>query len=163
MSNNIDYEEKIAFSQVYDILMLLDEEERKKIPKKFINFLKQNKLENYISTINPYIPLEMQKLENQTNAIISYIYIKYLADENEKIEFREKEKLEYEKEKQEIEERCKNMFNIPKKVVEVKEQENRLPIIKKNTNFFERIINKIKFFLYKDKKDTVKKSKFKKS
>lgn len=144
MGNNITYEDKIAFSQVYDILMLLDEDDRKKIPEKFISFFKQNKSENYISTINPYIPLEMQKIENQTNAIISYIYIKYLTDETEKEEFREKEKLEYEREKAEIEERSKNIFDMPKKSTTINEEkiENNLPIVKKEETIFEKIKNR---------------------
>ena len=149
MNSQIDYEEKIAFSQVYDVLMLLDEVDREKIPQKFIEFLKQNKSENYISTINPYIPLEMQKLDNQAKAIISYIYIKYLADESEKNEFREKEKMEYEEKQKEINERCKNLFDIPKKATTTNEEkiENNLPSIKKEESIFERIKNRVLKFL----------------
>lgn len=146
MNNNITYEEKISFSQVYDVLMLLDDEEMKKIPRKFIYFLKKNKSENYISTINPYIPLQMQKLTNQANAIISYIYIQYLADENEKNKFKEKEILEYKLERQKIEERCWNMFDNQTQINKIEKNENNLPIVIKKENFFTKIINKIKAF-----------------
>ena len=154
MSNNIDYEEKIAFSQAYDIIMFMDENDRIRIPSSFIEFLKINKEENYISTINPYLPLEFQKIGNQARAIISYIYVKYLADEEEKAEFREKEKIEYENYRKEIEERSKNMFDSPKKVIEpvnLAETNSNLALIEKKENIFEKIKNKILSFFGKGK------------
>ena len=153
MSNNIDYEEKIAFSQAYDVIMFMDENDRNRIPSKFIEFLKINKDENYISTINPYLPLEFQKIGNQARAIISYIYVKYLADEEEKAEFRAKEKIEYENYRKEIEERSKNMFDNPKKVFEPVniEENNNLALIEKKESFFEKIKNKILSFFGKGK------------
>ena len=148
MNYVIDYEDKKAFTEVYDILMFLDEKERKKIPDKFIEFLKCNRLENYITKINPYIPLEIQKISNQSRTIIACIYRKYLADEDEKEEFRKKDYQEYEKERKIIEKNYNNMFiktknadNENTKKEEIKETSN-LPIVK--MSFFERIKNRIK-------------------
>lgn len=144
MNNIIDYNEKIAFSEVYDIIMFLDEDDRNKIPNKFIEFIKNNKSDTYISKINPYFPLEKQKMQDITKAIVSYIFVKYLADENEKQEYRDKEIREAEAHKKEIEEKCKNMFNNTKHEIKVanEESDNNLPIvIEEKESFFDKIRN----------------------
>ncbi|MBQ3415179.1 MAG: hypothetical protein IJH39_07525 [Clostridia bacterium] len=95
----IDYEDKISYTEVYDILMFLNDEEKNKIPNKLIDFFKNNKLENYITKVNPYIPLELQKVRKETKAIIACIYRKYLADEEEKEEFKKKDLKEIKEER----------------------------------------------------------------
>lgn len=86
--------ERQCYSEVYDIINFLDEDLKQKIPKKWIEFLEKTKMNNYITTINPYMPLEMQKINKQSKLIISYLYIKYLSDDDEKVFFVEKENLE---------------------------------------------------------------------
>ena len=86
--------ERQCYSEVYDIINFLDEDLKQKIPKKWIEFLEKTKMSNYITTINPYMPLEMQKINKQSKLIISYLYIKYLSDDDEKVFFVEKENLE---------------------------------------------------------------------
>ena len=86
--------ERQCYSEVYDIINFLDEDLKQKIPKKWIEFLEETKMSNYITTINPYMPLEMQKINKQSKLIISYLYIKYLSDDDEKVFFVEKENLE---------------------------------------------------------------------
>ena len=85
--------ERQCYSEVYDIIIFLDEDLKQKIPKKWIEFLEKTKMSNYITTINPYMPLEMQKINKQSKLIISYLYIKYLSDDDEKVFFVEKENL----------------------------------------------------------------------
>lgn len=141
---NIDYEEKIALTQVYDVINFLEEEEREKIPKDFIKFIEANRSLDYISTINPYIPLELQKLEPQAQSIISYIFIKFLSNEDEKQEFKAREIKEYEEEKARIEQQCKNMFNDDKKEPEEIKEKTILPMVIEKENIFVKILNKIK-------------------
>ncbi len=86
--------ERQCYSEVYDIINFLDEDLKQKIPKKWIEFLEKTKMSNYITTINPYMPLEMQKINKQSKLIISYLYIKYLSGDDEKVFFVEKENLE---------------------------------------------------------------------
>ncbi|MBR3002538.1 MAG: hypothetical protein IKF38_03110 [Clostridia bacterium] len=84
MSSIVSEEEQIAYTEVYDIIMFMDKNEREKIPNSFVEFLKHNKKNNYITKINPYIPLEFQNLKKITKNIIAYIYRRYLADEEER-------------------------------------------------------------------------------
>ena len=139
MMNNITYDEKIAFSEVYDIIMYLDIKERNKIPNKFIKFIKANKLKNHITKINPYIPLEFQNLSKKTQDIIAYIYVRYLIDENEKNFFKAKEKKEIEEEKRSLENTYNIMFKRNKEAENTFSkpiiEEDKLPItIKNKTN-----------------------------
>ena len=105
-------QEQQCYAEVYDIIMFLDENLRKKIPRKWISFLEQTKLKGYITSINPYVPLQMQKIQKNTELIISYMYIKYLSDENEKKFFRQKEEEEKLKKYEKFEE---NIFKNNKK------------------------------------------------
>lgn len=153
MNNIINYDDKIAFSEVYDIICFMDNSERTKIPSTFIEFLKTNKQENYITKINPYIPLEFQKISKKAQNIIAYIYIKYLANNEEKMMFRAKEQKEFEEERKSLEESYNTMFNrnaksatnvISSNSVPLNSNAQNLPIIIKKQNIFIRIINCIK-------------------
>lgn len=53
---------KKAYSEVYEILQLLDSDFLDKIPEKFIKFLEKEKDNTYIANINPNLPLEEQNL-----------------------------------------------------------------------------------------------------
>lgn len=86
--------ERQCYSEIYDIISFFDEDLKQKIPHKWISFLEEVKLDNFVTTINPYVPLEIQKIEKETKLMLSYLYIKYLSDENEKKYFKEKEILE---------------------------------------------------------------------
>ena len=90
--------ERQCYSELYDIISFFDEDLKRKIPHKWISFLEEVKLDNFVTTINPYVPLEIQKIDKETKLMLSYLYIKYLSDENEKKYFKEKEEIKkYEK------------------------------------------------------------------
>ena len=83
----LDTEIKKAYSEVYEILKLVDKEYFDKIPKKFVEFLKREKDNNYIPNINENIPLEEQKLLNDTINILAMIKLDYwCSSEEEKSE-----------------------------------------------------------------------------
>lgn len=83
----LDAEIKRAYSEVYEILKLVDTEYFDKIPKKFVEFLKREKDNNYIPNINENIPLEEQKLLNDTINILAMIKLDYwCSSEEEKSE-----------------------------------------------------------------------------
>lgn len=83
----LDAEIKRAYSEVYEILKLVDKEYFDKIPKKFVEFLKREKDNNYIPNINENIPLEEQKLLNDTINILAMIKLDYwCSSEEEKSE-----------------------------------------------------------------------------
>lgn len=152
INNVISYDEKVAYSEVYDIIMFMNKAERKKIPTKFIEFLKANKQENYITKINPYLPLEFQKLSKKTQDIIAYVYRRYLANEEEKANFRVQEQKEFEEERKLVEESYNLMFNRNKTIdnsdiLPTNESQN-LPTVVEKTNIFKKIFGFIKKVLH---------------
>ena len=144
MNNVISDKEKISFTEVYDIIMFLEETERNKIPKTFIEFVKANKQNNCITKINPYMPLDFQKISKETQSIIAYIYRRYLASEEEKEDFKIQEQKEFESERKQLEENYNTFFN-KKKIIEkpIKNVSN-LPVVVEKENIFKRLVNFIK-------------------
>ncbi len=150
MNNSvISYEDRISYTEIYDIIMFLNDDEKNKIPKKFIEFVQKNRLKDYITKVNPYVPLEFQKVRKKTRNVIAYIYRRYLADESEKEEFREQEKKEYEeeqrilKEKKDKEQSIVNLNSEKEEPIEI----SNLPVVKESMfikikNFIKKILKK---------------------
>ena len=74
---------KIAYSEVYEILNLLEKEYSRRIPKKFIDFLKKEKPKEYEPNIRVDIPLVKQNLKRETMVLLSILNIKYWCDTKE--------------------------------------------------------------------------------
>lgn len=70
---------KNALAEVNCILNITSEEVRNKIPKSFLEFIKENMSKDYIFTFNKKEPLAKQPLMRETKAIISLIYRSYLC------------------------------------------------------------------------------------
>ena len=107
VTNDIDEEYKIAFSEVDDILYFSGEDIVSQIPSSFIRFIKENKDENYISNINPYLSFDEQEISDKARAIIALIYRSYIASSEEKDEFKKDDKAEFER----IEKEKKEKYN----------------------------------------------------
>lgn len=75
-----------AYSEVYEILQLLDDEFINKLPKKFIEFIEKEKDYDYIVNIDPNIPLEEQNLLPDTINILAMLKLDYWCTEDEKQE-----------------------------------------------------------------------------
>lgn len=129
-----------ALTEVYEVIIMLENKELNKIPKKLIETIKLNKDNEY--------EVDFQKLENgemlpDTMKILAALYTYYLANEEEKniINKLINSKLE------------QNQINYPvfkSKKVEIQEnkQEQSITVIKSN-NFFTRILNKIKSIFWR--------------
>ena len=139
-----------AFKEINDILDNTDEELIKRIPIKFIEFIKNNMNKKYITNINTEIKISEQKLLKETESILSLIYRTYWANETEKKEFAEedfKRILEIEKKKKEnyIGKNVDEIFEKRKKVSE-NIQESNLIVVKKE-GFIKRIFRSILEFI----------------
>lgn len=139
-----------AFKEINDILDNTDEELIKRIPIKFIEFIKNNMNKKYITNINTEIKISEQKLLKETESILSLIYRTYWANETEKKEFAEedfKRILEIEKKKKEnyIGKNVDEIFEKRKKVSE-NIQESNLIVVKKE-GFIKRIFISILEFI----------------
>ena len=91
---------KIAFTEVYDIINHMEPELKDKIPKKFVNMLKQNRDNNYKINIDYKKSITEQELLEDTKVILGLIYRDFLCDKEKRKELIEQDKksiLEYEK------------------------------------------------------------------
>lgn len=124
-----------ALTEVYEVIIMLENKDLKKIPEKFIESIKLNKDNEY--------EVDFQKLENgemlpDTMKILAVLYTYYLANEEEKNIIN---KLINSKQEQ-------NQINYPvfkskNAGIQENKQEQSITVIKSN-NFFTRILNKIK-------------------
>lgn len=69
-----------ALKEVYDILQNTDEDLINKIPQKFLDFVKENMNQEYISNIDYTMKIDKQKLLPETEAILALIYKSYWSN-----------------------------------------------------------------------------------
>lgn len=147
---NITYNN--AFAETLFIIKCLPYNEQNKISKKFINFLKENKNDNYVVNINPSISLQNQQLLEETKELLKEIYMSYFISAEER-----KRIVQYDKYKDIVEEDLRNQKynydNIFKnKTVSIstdEKKENSVALIEYKEPLFKRIFDRIKNFLKK--------------
>lgn len=79
-----DNDYKNAFKEVYVILENTDEELVKKIPNKFLEFIKNNMNKEYQTNIKTNIGIDKQNILKETENILALIYRSYWETEDEK-------------------------------------------------------------------------------
>lgn len=149
--NDINY--KKALCQVDYILQNTDKELVNNLPVSFLLWIKENKLVNYVVKITNNISLEEQQLLPETEAILSLIFRKYWATNEEKQSFKEKDKKEF----MDIENNKKKLYPSDIKLMLENRIQNYNPYSKNNSlikvnkkiTLFRKIINKIKSFFIK--------------
>ena len=77
-----------AAVEVLDILNHTREDDVKKIPKNFMEFLEDNKSKTYISDLDHTKDIKKMELKTETEALLGLIYMKYWANEEEKNNFK---------------------------------------------------------------------------
>lgn len=135
---------EISFSEAYDIILHMDKDLVKKIPKKLINFIEQNKKCNYITNIDYTKSINEQELQKGTRIILSIIYRDYLCSDEKKKELIQNDEEELKRINKELREKYnpENLFKKKDKVVEQKHEEIRM-IEHKEKNFIQKSISKI--------------------
>ena len=78
-----------SYSEIYEILNLIEEPYRKRIPNKFYDFINIKRDRNYHPEIRVDVPLEDQGLMQETIAILAMIKLDYLSNGEEKDELLE--------------------------------------------------------------------------
>ena len=143
--NNINSE---IYVDISVIISMMPTEMKSKISNSFINFIENNKSNNYVSNINPNIPLKEQNIRKETKEMLGIIYRDYLCNEEERINLLQEEKRELTKletEKREIY-NPDNIFkkNNLKENNEEKSIKNEVSIVEYKESIIKRIILKIK-------------------
>ena len=147
---------KQAFSEVYDIIEHMEEKIKEKIPKRFINFIKENMDLNYKIKVDYSESLGNQNLLHETKVLLSLIYRDYICDEKNKERLmqlddeeikrqegilREKYKIDFDKIKEQRETKVYNSKEEKmeeKSLVMIKEEKWYKKIIKKILELFTR-------------------------
>lgn len=140
-----------AYTEVYEILNCLNEEDYKKIPTDLIEVFEEYRNIDYDYEVNDEQDLSKQPMLKETRAILLNIYRDYLAtsDESKKIkawlqadrEYLEKQKIEKYKQNKKLQ-NDNDSFQIYKA-----DQSNSLPVESKNQVFFRQVIDRIKQYL----------------
>lgn len=144
-----------AIAEVYEILMLLDDENFEKIPENILETFKEKRDISYKADIQKLMDGEMLQ---DTKNILCALYYRYLATEEEKKvinEYKQSIKEELEKAEQDLkvgmsEDFFKNNTNITTEK-DIVNEENVLPQVTVNENLFTKILNKIKGIFKKNK------------
>lgn len=139
----------MSYSEVYEILNLLEEEYREKVPKNIIKFFEEERLKDYKPQIVIDVPLIEQNLKRETIVLLAVLNLNYwCATPEEKQEVLD-ELTKNEKEKQEFLDKY-NPDNLFKKRQENKQEysaQKEISVIEyKKPNFIQKLLNKIARF-----------------
>ena len=133
-----------AFTEVNEILKYFSKDLLNKIPKEFIDNIRENMSTSYIVVYDNTKGINEQNLKQETRAILSVIYRDYICNENTRNEIIQKDRKEWadleEKKKKEFEN--VEIFKTNDKVQNTNEN-NALKVIEKQ-NIISKIIEKIK-------------------
>ena len=138
---------KNAYTEVYEIIKQLDEEEYNKIPSEVIKAIEENRNTEYEFDLDEDIELKEQELLPETKAILFNLFRDYLSTPEQK------EKII----KMQVEERRKNeqnkseQYNLDIFANKPKNRdirEEHIELIEYKENIFKRILNKIRQFFH---------------
>lgn len=142
---NIAYAE--AATEVLEILNNTQKKEVDKIPVKFMEFLKKNSLRTYKPNFDYTKPIKELNLKPKTQALLGLIYLRYWADEEEKIKFNQKLNENEKKYQKELQEKysVNNLFKNKTTVINQENIQEETQLIRlQNKTFIQKIIEKIK-------------------
>ncbi len=132
-----------AFTEVNEILKYLSEDLLNKIPKEFIDNIKENMSTSYILKYDNTKGINEQNLKQETRAILSVIYRDYICDENIKKEIIQKDRKEWFD--LETKKEHGNIDVFPQKPIKnLNTKENEALQVVKKQNIIIKIIEKIK-------------------
>lgn len=131
-----------AFSEVYDVINHMSKEMQEKIPKSFVNLIKDNRDLDFKFYIDYSIDIKGQLLE-ETKVILSLIYRDYLCDKEKREKLLAIDLEEIRREETILQEKYKIDFESRKK----DRQEENLPIKVEKGKWYIKIIDFIKKIL----------------
>ena len=154
----IDYPKRLV--EVDEILNFLNRDELKKIPKNVRQLIKDNKDTEYVWKYSEEKPLKDQNLSRDTIALLSYLNMEYILNDEQKQIMKEYQELNEKKQEQERIKKYNpdDLFkkhevsnNIITNENESKEN-NNLPVKIEKESFISRVINMIKNFCKKTRR-----------
>lgn len=144
----------IAYAEIDEILNLLEDKYREKVPEKVRTFFKEEKMVDYKPTIDVNTPLIQQNLKRETIVLLAILNINYWCENEEEKQFFLNELAKNEEEKKRLEEKYNpdNLFKnnndvSPDKIVG---PQNISMVEYKKQGIFKRILDKITRFFKKN-------------
>ena len=143
---------KNGYTEVYEILNNLKEEDYDKIPPEVIKTIEENRNEVYKFELDNDLPLHEQTLLSETKAILFNLFRDYLSTSEQKekiIRMQNEERQKNELKKQQM--YSSNVFNSQNKEDTTKQevQEEKLEMIEYKEPFWVRVLGKLKSIFYK--------------
>ena len=145
----MEEEKRKAYSEVVEILKLIDDEKRiEKIPFEVIELIKRNSDPEYKPMIDKEKSLEDQELRNETYSIIGWIASKYwdeeiiehnVEDKTSECNIQKEEAKTVKETINNIEERAAVYNDIEPIIIEKCTDKDNLPVLKPNIKWFVRI------------------------
>lgn len=143
----------IAYSEIYEILNLMEDEDKERVPQEVRDFFEEQRMKEYKPKIRTDIPLTEQNLRRETVVLLTILVINYWCDSEEEKQSFIDELEKNEKIKKELQEKYNpdNLFKNRKKTKEdvVMEQVENVEMIQYKENlftklkkWFEKIFNK---------------------
>lgn len=138
-----------AYSEVYEIVNMLEKEYLDRIPKNVLDFLDEARDKEYQPIIEINKPLNEQKLQRYTMVLLAILDLNYWCDsEEEKQElldiFNRNTEIKIKQQKElEIKYNPDNLFKKKQTISEIEENEELSMIEYKESNIIKRILDKI--------------------
>ena len=130
-----------VYTDISIIISMMPIDMKNKISDNFINFIEDNKSNNYISNINPKIPIKKQNIRKETKEMMGIIYRDYLCSNEQRKKLIEKENQEIKKYEETIREKYNpdNLFK--NKATKVEKIENSVAMVEYKESIFIKIKN----------------------
>ena len=142
-------ENMLAYAEIDEILNLLEDDYRERVPKKVRDFFKEEKIKDYHPEIDIEKPLIEQNLKRETMVLLAILNLNYWCENEEEKQRFLNELDKNEEEKKELEEKY-NPDNLFKKKQD-ESTENNLQIVEyKKPNFIQLLLTKIKKILKRE-------------
>lgn len=140
-------ENMLAYAEIDEILNLLEDNYRERVPKKVRDFFKEEKMKDYHPEIDIEKPLIEQNLKRETMVLLAIFNLNYWCENEEEKQRFLNELDKNEEEKKELEEKYNpdNLFKKEKQIKILKEENTSL-IEYKKTNMLKRVFEKIMNF-----------------
>lgn len=141
-----------ASAEINEILKYVPKEEVEKIPSKLREFFREISSKDYVTNINPNMPLDKQQIKEKTKDIIALIYRNYWCSEEERKELDQKLIENDKKFEEELREKYNpdnifknNVTTTKKEEPEVKEEKIEQSLVPQETGkWYQRFLDMVK-------------------
>lgn len=136
-----------VYTDISIIIGMMPDDMKNKISSSFIKFIEENKSRDYVSNINPKIPLKEQEIRKETKEVLGIIYRDYLCEDKKRNDLIRKEQMEIKEFEEELSKKYNvdNMFKNKEadKNFKIDSISDKMQMKEYKESIFKRIINKV--------------------